>query len=99
MKNFKMKDLGSLTYFLGLGISKSKEGIRVGQSKYAADLIKSTRLENAKSFNTPLELNVKITKDDGSPLQDPSIFCRLVGSLLYLTMTRRDISHAVKTVS
>eukprot|EP00268_Persea_americana_P014858 TRINITY_DN16687_c0_g1_i2.p1 TRINITY_DN16687_c0_g1~~TRINITY_DN16687_c0_g1_i2.p1 ORF type:complete len:128 (+),score=6.31 TRINITY_DN16687_c0_g1_i2:78-461(+) len=29
IKNFKMKDLGSLTYFLALEISKSKEGIRV----------------------------------------------------------------------
>ena len=45
MKNFKIKDLGSLTYFLGLGISKSKEGIRAHQSKYAANLIKSARLE------------------------------------------------------
>ena len=95
IKNFKMKDLGSLTYFLALEISKSKEGISACQSKYVADIIKFARLGNAKSFDTPLELNVKISKDDGSPLEDPTIFRRLVGSLLYLTMTRPDISHAI----
>ena len=46
-----------------------------------------------------MELNSKISTDDGSPLADPSIFRRIVGSLLYLTMTKPDISHAVHTVS
>ena len=94
-----MKDLGSLTYFLGLEVSRSKAGIWVNQTKYADDLIKSARLNDAKSFNTPFELNVKINKDDGSLLEDPTIFRWLVGSLLYLTMIRLDISHALHTVS
>ena len=94
-----MKDLGALTYFLGLGISRGKEGIRVNQTKYADDLIGTTRLQDAKTFDTPLELNVKISKDDGCPLEDPTVFRRLVGSLLYLTMTRPDISHAIHTMS
>ena len=58
-------------------------------------LIGTSRLKDAKTFDTPLELNVKISKDDGCPLEDPTVFRRLVGSLLYLTMTLPDISHAV----
>ena len=69
------------------------------KTKYADDLIKSARLSDAKTFDTPLGLNVKISKDDGCPLEDPTVFQRLVGSLLYLTMTRPNISHAVHTVS
>ena len=44
IKTFKMMDLGSLTYFLGLEIFRTKEGIRVGQTKYIEDLVKSTPL-------------------------------------------------------
>lgn len=94
-----MKDLGPLTYFLGLEFSHTKSGIRVHQRKYATDLITSARLDDAHTFDTPLELNTKLSTEDGPPLDDPSIFRRIVGSLLYLTMTRPDISHAVYTVS
>lgn len=62
-------------------------------------LVKSARLGDAKPFDTPLELNVKIGKAGGILLEDPTVFRRLVGSLLYLTMTRPDISHIVHTVS
>ena len=67
-----MKDLRHLTYFLGLEIPRSKNGIHINQRKYAKELISSARLVNAKSFDTPLELNVKLNKDVGSPLSDPS---------------------------
>ena len=87
MSIFKMKDLGSLTYFLGLEDQRNKDGIQIIQSKYADDLIHSVRLGDAKTFATPIELNVKLSKDDWHPLPDPTIFRCLVGSLLYLTMT------------
>eukprot|EP00268_Persea_americana_P028909 TRINITY_DN28028_c0_g2_i1.p1 TRINITY_DN28028_c0_g2~~TRINITY_DN28028_c0_g2_i1.p1 ORF type:complete len:121 (+),score=1.79 TRINITY_DN28028_c0_g2_i1:450-812(+) len=38
-------------------------------------------------------------KDDGTPLSNPSIYHKLVGSLVYSTITRPDISHAVNIVS
>ena len=88
-----------LTYFLGLEVQQNKDGIQITQSKYVDDLIHSAQLDDAKTFATTMELNVKISKEDGHPLPDPTIFRRLVGSLLYLTMTRPDISHAVQTVS
>ena len=98
-RHFRMKDLGPLTYFLGFEFLRTKSGIRVHQRKYATDLITSARLDDAHIFDTPMELNSKISADDGLPLENPSIFRRIVGSLLYLTMTQPDISHAVHTVS
>ena len=94
-----MKDLGPLTYFLGLEFVHNKSGIRVHQHKYTTDLITSARLDDANIFVMPMELNNKISTDDGSPLADPSIFRQIVGSLLYLTMIKPDISYAVHTVN
>lgn len=62
-------------------------------------MINSAHVGDAKVFDTPFELNAKLIKDDGHPLEDPTVFRCLVGSLLYLTITRLDISHVVRTVS
>lgn len=67
MRTFKMKDLGYLTYFLGMEISISNVHICMHQHKYVEGFIKYTQLNGAKDFYTPLELHVKISKDDGCP--------------------------------
>eukprot|EP00261_Vitis_vinifera_P039149 XP_019080392.1 PREDICTED: uncharacterized protein LOC109123852 [Vitis vinifera] len=46
-----------------------------------------------------MELNVKLRKEEGNLLVDPSLYRKLVGSLVYLTITRPDISFAVQQVS
>ncbi|CAN1787836.1 Retrovirus-related Pol polyprotein from transposon RE1 [Linum perenne] len=56
-------------------------------------------LEDCKSSPTPIELNLKLRKDDGDLLSDPSLYRRLVGSLIYLTSIRPDVAYAVQVVS
>ena len=46
-----------------------------------------------------MEVNVKLRRDEGELLQDPTLYRKLVGSLIYLTITRPDISFVVHTVS
>ena len=94
-----MKDLGSLTYFLGLEVHHSPSGISLNQHKYASDLVATTGLQGATSVDTPMELNVKLRKEEGDLLADPSLYRKLVGSLVYLTITRPDISFVVQQVS
>ena len=60
----------------------------MSQHKYTLDLIAMARLSDQKIAATPLELNVKYAKDDGEILENPTLYRRLVGSLVYLTMTR-----------
>ncbi|XP_019053645.1 PREDICTED: uncharacterized protein LOC109114838 [Nelumbo nucifera] len=98
-ESFKMKDLGPLTYFLGLEVNRNSRGYFVNQQKYAADLVKLANLSDYKIVDTPLELNLKPSKDDGSPLEDTTLYRQLVGSLIYLTMTQSSIFYAVQIVS
>ena len=41
-KEFETKDLGSLKYFLGMEVARSRKGISVSQRKYVLDLLKET---------------------------------------------------------
>ena len=94
-----MKDLGHLSYFLGLEITYSTDGLYLTQAKYASELLSRAELTNSKTVDTPVKLNAHLTPSGGKPLSKPSLYRQLVGSLVYLTVTRPDISYAVHQVS
>ncbi|GKV12002.1 hypothetical protein SLEP1_g23208 [Rubroshorea leprosula] len=98
-RSFQMKDLGPLTYFLGLEVHSSSRGYAMNQRKYVLDLIQFANLSDDKCVDTPMEVNFKLRKEDGEKLSNPSFYHQLVGHLLYLTMTRPDIAYAVQVVS
>ena len=56
-------------------------------------------MTNVNSAPTLVALSLKLSKNDESPNVDPTLFKRLVGSLLYLTATRPDIMHGVSLIS
>uniref|UniRef100_A0A2N9IMY5 Reverse transcriptase Ty1/copia-type domain-containing protein n=1 Tax=Fagus sylvatica TaxID=28930 RepID=A0A2N9IMY5_FAGSY len=96
---FEMKDLGPLHYFLGIGVNYSSSGYTLSQVKHASDLISRAGLTDNKAVDTPLELNVKLRSTDGELVSDPTLYRQLVRGLIYLTITRPDISYAVHVVS
>uniref|UniRef100_A0A2N9EVL3 CCHC-type domain-containing protein n=1 Tax=Fagus sylvatica TaxID=28930 RepID=A0A2N9EVL3_FAGSY len=98
-QQFEMKDLGHLSYFLGLEVSSDSTGYYLSQAKYASDLLSRAGLTDTKVVSTPLEMNARLTPLDGTPLSDATLYRQLVGSLVYLTVTRPDIAHAVHLVS
>ena len=97
--HFQTKDLGSLKYFLGIEVAQSNEGIVVSQRKYALDILEETSMTNCRSIDSPMDLNQKLMADQGEPYLDLERYRRLVGKLIYLTITRPDISFAVSVVS
>ncbi|XP_065638062.1 uncharacterized mitochondrial protein AtMg00810-like [Quercus suber] len=95
-----MKDLGHLSYFLGLEITRSTDGLYITQAKYAFDLLSRAGLTDSKTVDIPVELNAHLTPlRGGKPLSNPSLYKRLVDILVYLIITRLDISYAVHQVS
>jgi hypothetical protein len=98
-QNFEMKDLGHLSYFLGLEITSSNDRFYLTQAKYTTDLLSQAELTDHKIVDTPIELNARLIPSSGELLPDPTLYRQLVGSLVYLTVTRPNISYAVHQVS
>lgn len=106
---FKMKDLGELKYFLGIEFTRSTAGILMHQRKYTLELIAEVGLTAAKPAGTPIDINVKLTSklydehvkkaESDDPLIDQTTYQKIIGKLLYLNMTRPDISFSTQTLS
>jgi len=95
---FNLKDLGPVKYFLSIKFSASKNGIFITQRKYALEIIKDAWLLGAAPVDTPMERGLKLS-DKSDLLTNPGRFRRLVGRLIYLTVSRPDITYAVYVLS
>jgi Reverse transcriptase (RNA-dependent DNA polymerase) len=69
-KNFDIKDLGLLKYFLGIKIAHSPKGLFISQRKYVIDLLKETRKLGCKLASTPMDSKCKLNTEEGKPLED-----------------------------
>ena len=56
-REFEMKDMGLLHYFLGLEIWKQDGEIFVSQGKYAKEILRNFHMEICKPMETPLAGN------------------------------------------
>ena len=90
-----MSMIGELAHFLRLQIRQQDSGIFPSQSKYAKNLVKKFGLESASSVRTHMSPNVKLIIDLLGKSVDPSLYRSMIGSLLYLTASRPDISYSV----
>ncbi|KAI3513963.1 hypothetical protein L1887_12232 [Cichorium endivia] len=96
---FHMKDLGRLKHFLGLELSYDDEGIILHQRKYCCDLLKRFEMVDCKPAVTPMDTNTKLFAEVGRELEDATVYRKMVGSLIYLTLTRPDIAFPVGVLS
>ncbi|KAK4358302.1 hypothetical protein RND71_023912 [Anisodus tanguticus] len=95
---FAMKDLGPLSYFLGIAVKCHSGGLFLSQRKYAAEIIERDGMSSCKSTSTPVDANPKLSAAAGAPYEDPTRYRSLAGALQYLTFTRPDITYAVQQV-
>lgn len=97
---FKVKDLGALKYFVGIEIARSDAGIYLNQRKYTLDLLKDTGCLDCKPSSLPLQQNhALLTSQDVPDISDVSLYRRIVGRLIYLTISRPDIAYTMHTLS
>ncbi|GJU24737.1 putative ribonuclease H-like domain-containing protein [Tanacetum coccineum] len=94
-KRFQMSSMGELTLFLGLQVQQKKDGILIGQDKYVADILKKFDFATVKTASTPMEPNKALIKDEEADSVDVHLYRLMIGSLMYLTASRPDITFVV----
>ena len=95
----KTRELGPLKYFLGIEVARNEKGLFLCQRKYALEIVEECGLLGAKPIEFPMETNHKLALATGKLLSDPTQYRRLVGRLIYLTLTRPELSYSVHILS
>jgi len=104
---YETRDLGDITYALGVKIERSKNGdIRLSQRSYIESTLSKYGLTECRTAATPLDQGIKMSKQDGPSSPDEKAemaavpYRQLIGSLMHLAIyTRPDIMHAVTKLS
>jgi len=92
---FHVKDLGSLSYFLGVEVDRSFEGLHLRQTKYICDILDRFHMVGAKPLASPIVAITKLSSTEGELIFDASTYCQIIQALEYCTITHLDISYAV----
>nr|GEZ31943.1 putative ribonuclease H-like domain-containing protein [Tanacetum cinerariifolium] len=92
---FQMSSMGELSFFLRLQVQQKSDGIFFSQEKYMADILKKFDFTTVKTASTPMEANKALVKDAKAEDIDVHLYRSMIGSLMYLTASRPDITFAV----
>ncbi|GJU49750.1 retrovirus-related pol polyprotein from transposon TNT 1-94 [Tanacetum coccineum] len=76
-------------------ISQSPRGIFINQSKYALESLKKYGMESNDPVDTPIVEKSKLDEDTQGKSIDPTHYRGMVGTLMYLTASRPDLTFAV----
>jgi hypothetical protein len=98
-KGFEMTYLGHLHYYLGIEVTQNPKYIFISQKKYIGELLNKFGMVECNPLSTPMEQNLKLTSKEGNEFEDATKYKQLVGSLIYLTTTRPNISFIVGILS
>ncbi|GKB96788.1 retrovirus-related pol polyprotein from transposon TNT 1-94 [Tanacetum coccineum] len=92
---FKMSMMGKNSFFLGLQISQNPRGIFINQSKYALESLKKYGIESSDPVDTPMVEKSKLDEDPQGKAIDLAHYRRMVGTFMYLTASRPDLTFVV----
>ena len=70
---FATKDLGSLSYFLGLEATSTVDGLFLSQLKYSWDIFTRAQLLESKPIHTPMVVSQHLSSD-GPLFSDPTLY-------------------------
>ena len=93
--HLKMKDMGKLHYCLGVNMKMTDGVLQISQEQYIHKILHQYKLQDCKPVSTPMDVNVKLVKDDGySKPVDPVVYQSMVGLIYAAIATRPDIAQA-----
>ena len=98
-RRFSLKDLGALTYFLGIEVLPHLLSLILSQRLHIVDLLARTAMTDARQISTPLSTISTLSLQSSTTLSNPFEFRIIVGNLQYLLITRLDIVYAVNKLS
>jgi len=102
-KEYEMKDLGELNYFLGIQVHRDKERkiIHISQSGYNRTILERYGMQTSKPANVPLSSGARLTKATATDtLTDQREYQSIVGSLMYAMLaTRPDLAQSIQQIS
>jgi hypothetical protein len=94
-KELQMSMMGELTFFLGIQGKQAKQGTFIHQAKYTKDLMKKFNLAELNFVSTLMSTATTLDPYENSEVVDRKEYRSMIGSLLYLTVTRPDIQFIV----
>lgn len=92
---FALKDLGSISFFLGMEVVHTATGLFLSHYRYISDLLHRFNMQDAKPISTPLTLKSDLHLAFVIALFDGSNYRQLIRSLQYLSLTYPDLSFAI----
>ena len=98
-RKFEMTDMKELHYFLGIEVIPIPTSIMISQRHYILNLLYKFGMAECKSVATPLDRNLQKDVDSDTDECKPMQYRQLIGSLFYLTITRRNLSYPVGLLS
>ena len=100
-KEFKMKDLGELSWFLSTEFKCTEDCIEMNQTKYVEKILSKFDMTDCKPKPTPCISGIdKVMESELNELADPRLYRAIVGSLIYvMTGTRPDLCYVVTKLS
>uniref|UniRef100_A0A2N9F0Q1 Uncharacterized protein n=1 Tax=Fagus sylvatica TaxID=28930 RepID=A0A2N9F0Q1_FAGSY len=98
-KDFAVKNLGSLKFFLGIEVLSNPSGVLLSQHRYITDILRRTNMLEAKPIASPMASSTSLSAYEGEPFPDHTLFRSTIGALQYLSITRPDIAFTVNKLS
>lgn len=94
---FRMSDLGLLSYYIGIEVEQTEHAITLWQSSYAKKLLEHGRMDGCKPCQSPMEEEIKLSKDSSASRVDVTSYRSIVGGLRYLAHTGRTLASPSAT--
>ena len=95
---FAMTDLGSLSYFIGVSMSRTPTALFLHQQKYALEIVDKACMTSCKPATTPVDCKSKLDAASSPKVEDPTSYHSLAGALQYMSFTRPEIASAVQQI-
>lgn len=94
-KEFALKDLGDIDYFLGIQVQHTAKGLHLSQGRYITDLLQKAKIWNCKGCSTPMNSGLKMSAHGDESVENVSLYRSVVRALQYVTITRPEIAFSV----